>query len=448
MKQFLPSSLILALTSLFVLQPTEADAAERPNFVIILADDMGYGDASCYDNFWLSTPNLERLAQQGMRFTDFHSSCPVCSPTRAGLLTGRYQQRAGVPGVIFADPKQNRHHGLHDHEVTFSKLLSDAGYQTAVFGKWHLGYQKKFNPMHHKFDQFRGYVSGNVCFISHCDRMGVADWWNGLKLEPEIGYCTHLITKHAVNFIKQNKDKPFCLYVAHEAVHSPYQGPNDKPVRGVGKGRIKGNERKDIKAAYREMMTEMDKGIGEVVAALTEQGIAENTLLFFFSDNGATKNGSNGNLHGFKGSLWEGGHRVPAVAYWPGKIKPGSVSRETAISIDLMPTMLDLANVELPKGHRLDGVSLAGVLTQGKKLDERLLYWDYRNKSAVRDGAWKLLVGEQGQGANVGLYNLADDISEKNNLAKQHPEKVSTLQIALKNWKKEITSRATQQPKK
>ena len=450
MKQSLISCLILIATLSQVLYSTKSEAADqqRPNFVIILADDMGYGDASCYPDSWLSTPNLDSLAEQGMRFTDFHSSGAVCSPTRAGLMTGRYQQRAGIPGVVFADPKQNRHHGLHDHEVTFSKLLKGAGYQTAVLGKWHLGYRKKFNPLHHKFDQFRGYVSGNVCFISHCDRMGTADWWNGLVLAPEEGYTTHLVTKHAVNFIKQNKDKPFCLYVAHEAVHSPYQGPNDKPVRGIGKGRIKENERKDIKAAYREMMTEMDKGIGEVVATLKEQGIAENTLVFFFSDNGANRNGSNGKLRGFKGSLWEGGHRVPAVAWWPGKIKPGSVTHEPAISIDLMPTMLDLANVELPKSHKLDGVSLAPVLLEGKQLKQRSLYWGYNNKSAVRHGPWKLLVGEKGQGGRIGLYNLAEDISEKNNLAKQYPERVKQLQSALKAWKKNVATNATQQPEK
>ena len=442
-------SLLLVAATLFpVLQPVESDAAERPNFVVILADGMGYGDAGCYEHSWLSTPNLDRLAQHGMRFTDFHSSGFLCAPTRAGLLTGRYQQRAGLPGVLYADPKRNRHHGLHDHEITFSKLLSEAGYQTGLFGKWHLGYLRKYNPVHHKFDQFRGFLSGNVCYISHVDRMGVADWWNGLKLEPEEGYSTHLITRYAVNFIKENKGQPFCLYVSHEAMHHPYQGPNDKPVRGVGKGRIQENERKDTKAAYREMMTEMDKGIGEVVTALKDQGIAENTLVFFFSGTGASAPGSNGNLRGFKLSLWEGGHRVPAIAWWPGKIKPGSVSHETAISIDLMPTMLDFADVELPTGHKLDGVSLAGVLTQGKKLDERLLFWDFNNRSAVRNGSWKLLVGARGQEADVGLYNLADDISEKKNLAEQHPEKVNKLQTVLNNWQKEVAIGATQQPKK
>lgn len=435
----------LFLISAFLPQRSEA---ARPNIVLIMADDMGYGDTSANGDSWLKTPNLERLAKQGMRFTDFHSSGPVCSPTRAGLLTGRYQQRAGLAEVVFADPKQNRHHGLHEQEITFSEILKNADYQTAIFGKWHLGYQKKFNPIHHKFDQFRGYVSGNVCFIAHCDRMGIADWWNGLKLEPEAGYTTHLISKHAVNFIKHNKNKPFCLYVAHEAVHSPYQGPNDKPVRGIGVGRLKGNERKDTKQAYREMMEEMDKGIGEILDTLEEQGIAENTLVIFISDNGATKLGSNGALHGHKGSLWEGGHRVPAIVSWPGKIKPGSVTDVPAISIDLMPTMLDLANVEIPKGHTLDGVSLAPVLLKGNQLDKRHIYWGYRDRSAVRHGNWKLLVGEKGQGSKIGLYNLADDLGEMHNLAKQHPRKVKQLQAALDAWKKEVATGATQQPEK
>ena len=183
--------------------------AERPNFIVILADDMGYGDASCYGGKRFATPHLDRMAAQGMRFVDFHSSGVVCSPTRAGLLTGRYQQRAGVPGVINADPAKNRHHGLQLAEVTFAEALRAAGYRTALFGKWHLGYDKKFHPPHQGFDEFRGFVSGNVDYIAHIDRMGFADWWQGRELKDESGYSTHLITEHAVRFVESNKDAPF-----------------------------------------------------------------------------------------------------------------------------------------------------------------------------------------------------------------------------------------------
>jgi arylsulfatase A-like enzyme len=216
-----------------------------PNIVLVLADDMGYGDASCYGNEAFRTPCLDALAAKGMRFLDFHSSGPVCSPTRAGLLTGRYQQRAGIPGVIYADPKQNRHHGLQVEEITFAELLQKAGYATAVCGKWHLGYQKQYNPVHHGFGRFRGYVSGNVDYISHYDRMEIYDWWDGLELVEEEGYSTHLITEHAVRFIEENRRRPFCLYVAHEAPHSPWQGPPDPPIRGPEAkpgGAVRGDE--------------------------------------------------------------------------------------------------------------------------------------------------------------------------------------------------------------
>ena len=222
-----------ALSLLVAVMATAAAETSKPNFIIIMADDMGYGDAGCYGGE-IPTPNLDRMAKEGMRFTDFHSSGNVCSPTRAGLMTGRYQQRAGIPGVINADPKVGaHHHGLHpEKEITFSKLLKQAGYATAICGKWHLGYTKNFNPVHHGFDRFNGFVSGNIDFHSHYDRMGVFDWWDGLELRKEEGYSTHLITKQALDFIEKSKDGPFCLYVAHEAVHAPWQGPNDPPERG------------------------------------------------------------------------------------------------------------------------------------------------------------------------------------------------------------------------
>jgi len=420
--------------------------AAAPNIVVILADDMGFGDASCYGSKTLNTPHLDRLAQRGMRFVDFHSSGPVCSPTRAGLLTGRYQQRAGIPGVVNADPKKNRHHGLHTPEITFAELLKQAGYRTAVFGKWHVGYRKQFNPVHHGFDRFRGFVSGNIDYISHVDRMGFADWWKDEQRITEKGYSTHLITRHAVKFIEDNKDKPFCLYVAHEAVHSPYQGPDDPPVRAVGKPRLPGKGRRDVKAAYREMMTELDKGVGTIVATLKRLELQGNTLVFFFSDNGANQNGSNGPLRGFKGSVWEGGHRVPAIAFWPGSVPAGSVCQQTAISLDLMPTMLDIAGVKPPRDHQLDGVSLLPVLTGEGQLPERRLFWEFRNKATVRSGPWKLVVGERGLKGQPGLFHLGEDIGEQHNIAGDHPDRVRKLTKALQQWRKDVQSDATQQP--
>ncbi|MBL7222261.1 MAG: sulfatase-like hydrolase/transferase [Candidatus Brocadiae bacterium] len=417
---------------------TEA-ADKKPNFVIILADDMGYGDSSVYDG-WINTPHMERLAAEGLKFTDFHSSGVVCSPTRAGLMTGRYQQRAGVPGVINADPKVAAHHtGLQTTEVVFPKLLKQAGYTCGIFGKWHLGYEKKYNPLYHGFDVFRGFVSGNIDYASHYDRMGMYDWWDGLEHAKEDGYSTHLITRHAVEFIERNQRRPFCCYVPHEAVHTPLQGPKDPPVRGPNKAK---GRKVDAKRAYREMMGAMDDSIGAIVAALRRLGLADNTLVVFFSDNGGTRYGSNAPLRGGKGTVWEGGHREPAIGWWPGRIKPGTVTDQLCISLDVMPTLLELAGVPVPAGHTLDGVSLAPLLLEGKPLGKRQLFWNGR---AMRDGQWKLVLGGRG-GDGVGLYDLSKDIGEKTNLAAQHPERVVAMRAAVAAWDKDVAAGATRQP--
>jgi len=443
----LKSQFLMCLILLSVFAGTSA-AEERPNIVLIMADDLGYGDLSCYGSTNCQTPHLDQLAARGMRFTDFHSSGAVCSPTRAGLLTGRYQQRAGIDGVVYADPKRNRHHGLQQNEVTLGQCLQTAGYRTGMFGKWHLGYQRQYNPTFRGFQQFVGYVSGNVDYFSHLDGTGVFDWWHGAELNrDEQGYVTHLITDHAVEFIRAQHKHPFFVYVAHEAVHYPYQGPHDKPIRQEGGGEIKAAKRKDIKNAYREMNTEMDRGIEKIVAVLDELHLTEKTFIFFLSDNGANKKGSNGQLRGFKGSLWEGGHRVPAIACWPGKIPAGSVSDETVISIDLMPTILELAQAHIPRGHQLDGVSLAGLLTRKENLQPRKIFWDYRGQSAVRQGPWKLVLS-QNRKSPVELFNLKNDLSEAKNLAQQNPERVEQMQADVKAWKQDVMQTATPQPEK
>jgi len=420
-----------------------ADAKRKPSFIIILADDMGYGDSSAYGG-WIKTPHLEALAATGLKFTDFHASGAVCSPTRAGFLTGRYQERAGIPGVINADPKTEVHwSGLHPSEVTFPRLLKKAGYTSAIFGKWHLGYTRNFNPMHHGFDRFRGYVSGNIDFASHYDRMGAYDWWEGLEHVKEEGYVTHLITKHAVKFIEENANRPFCLYVAHEAVHTPLQAPGDPPQRGPDRGKGK-RIRREPKETYKLMMKAMDDGVGEIVAAVKKAGIAADTLIFFFSDNGATRLGSNAPLRGNKGSVWEGGHREPAIASWTGRIRPGTVTDQLAISLDLMPTMLDLAGATVPAGHKLDGVSLAALMLTGKPLGARKLFW---RGQAMRDGHWKLTVGARGAKTKAPqLYDLSKDIGETTDLAAQHPDRVKQMLAALEAWKQDVATGATRQP--
>lgn len=429
------------------LSPIAAAEPSRPNFVIVLADDLGYGDLSCYGNERFATPHLDAMAKDGLRFTDFHSNGPVCSPTRAALLTGRYQQRAGIPGVVKADPKANRHHGLHTHENTFAERLGKAGYATAVFGKWHVGYDPKFNPVHHGFDEFRGYVSGNVDYISHIDQAGFVDWWKDDELVPEEGYSTHLITRHAVRFIREHTDEPFCVYVAHEAPHYPFQGPDDPPQRSPGNAKRPKQSQKEILAAYATMVREMDKGIGDIRSTLDELGLAKNTLVFFLSDNGATSNGSNGGLRGFKGSVWEGGHRVPAIACWPGRIEAGRESAVLGIGMDLMPTMIDLANVDAPTDRPFDGISLADELL-GKATDHtaRELAWEY-NGAAIRRGDWKLVAGGRGVKRPM-LFDLAKDPGEQNDLADEHADRVAELTKALAAWRKDVATGATVQPEK
>ena len=420
---------------------TGADGtASRPNFVIILADDLGYGDLGCFGNSQVATPHIDRLAEEGALFTDFHSSGAVCSPTRAGLLTGRYQQRAGIPGVIAADPRRGlRHQGLQPHEVTFADVLRAAGYATAICGKWHLGYEKRYNPVRHGFDSFRGYVSGNVDYFSHIDQAGFADLWHDETLVAEEGYTTRLITQHAVRFLEANAHRPFCLYVAHEAVHSPYQGPNDGPVRDGSGHRA---ERRDRVQAYREMTEELDRGVGSLVATLARLGIAEQTLVFFFSDNGAVQIGSNGVLRGGKGTLWEGGHRIPAIARWPGRIPAGRRCAAQSISLDLMPTMLALAGAAAPD-RPLDGVDLSPVLFGTGSLRARDLFWEHGEARAMRRSRWKLIAQEA---AGVQLFDLDADLCEQSDVAQQHQAVVAEMMEQLRGWHREVWAGATVQP--
>ncbi len=408
---------------------------ETPNIILIMADDLGYGDLSCYGSRKINTPNIDALAKGGMKFTDYHSNGAVCSPTRAALLTGRYQQRAGIEGVIYAKGS-TRQTGLALKETTFAEVLKTRGYATGIFGKWHLGYNVEFNPARQGFDEFRGYVSGNVDYHSHIDGAGFDDWWKNLEKVPEEGYCTDLITKHGIDFIERHKDEPFCLYLPHESVHSPYQGRNDPPERlpdGKQGRKAKG---KEIVRAYKEMVEVMDEGIGKIVETVKRLGLEHKTFIFFCSDNGATKNGSNGALSGHKGSLWEGGHRVPAIAYWPGRIKPGTVTSQTVLGMDMFPTMVSIAGAKLPAKLNLDGVDLLGMLTKDDKLPERTLFWRYSKQKAVRQGPWKLLV----QDDNVKLYNLDEDLGEKKNLTETKPEMVKTLQVELAAWEKEVSA--------
>jgi arylsulfatase A len=412
----------------------EAARDDRPNIILIMADDLGYGDVGCYGSGSIDTPNIDALAARGMRFTDYHSNGPVCSPTRAALLTGRYQQRCGIEEVVYAKGPA-RETGMGLEEVTFAEVLKSRGYVTGLFGKWHLGYRVEFNPARQGFDEFRGYVSGNVDYHSHIDGAGFDDWWRNLEKVPERGYVTDLITQHGVDFIERHKERAFCLYLPHEAPHYPYQGRSDGPERLPGGGGGKRRSGEQVGAAYKEMVEVMDEGIGRIVETVGRLGLARKTFIFFCSDNGATKQGSNGALNGFKGSLWEGGHRVPAVACWPGRIRAGSVTGQTVLGMDLFATMVSLAGAQVPAGLKLDGEDLLPVLTGSGGLKARTLFWRYRGQRAVRKGPWKLLV----QGKDTRLFNLKTDLGEKNDLADRRTDVVAELRAELAAWESQVS---------
>jgi arylsulfatase A-like enzyme len=411
----------------------------KPNFIIIMADDLGYGDISCYGNTYINTPNIDRLSKEGIRFTDFHSNGAVCSPTRAALLTGKYQQRTGVGGVITA--AGHREVGLAINEITIADELKKYGYNTGMFGKWHLGYDSKFNPSLQGFDQFMGFVSGNVDYHAHIDQEGYFDWWNNSELKDDKGYTTDLITEYGIDFIDRHNPretgKPFFLYLPHESPHYPYQRRIDKVLRRVGEKGTDAVPADSIPGIYKEMVEVLDEGVGQIMQKLKETGLDNNTIVIFCSDNGASNNGSNGNLKGFKAGLYEGGHRVPAIAWYPTKFKGGTVSEESVLTMDFLPTFLDIIG-EVPQSKTIDGISIKNHLFSAEPLPKRDLFWSFGNKNAVRSDNWKLVaITLEGQ-ETIELFDLTEDISEKNNLTEYHPKIVKQLRKKLKNWQKEV----------
>ena len=419
----------IILLNLFYSCNTSNKHNDKPNIILIVADDLGYGDLSIFGNKDILTPNIDKLGEEGVVFTDFHSNGSVCSPTRAALLTGKYQQKVGVSGVITA--KNHRDKGLSIDEITFANIAKESGYKTGIFGKWHLGYDPLYNPINQGFDEFIGFVSGNVDYHSHIDQEGYKDWWFDNELNEEFGYSTDLISKHSIDFIKKNKDENFLLYIAHESPHYPFQGRNSQKVREVGKDFIRGlPDNKD--EIYKEMVEVMDEGVGEVIDLLYELNIDKKTIIFFFSDNGGTRNGNNGLFKGFKGSLYEGGHRVASMVWSPSIIKKG-YRNETFLTMDILPTISDFIGGSI--NHPLDGVSMKNNLLFNEKIIERLLFWEYNSNYAVRKNNWKLLIKKDN---SKELYDLSNDISEEENIYKLYPELVKELSNEIDNWKNNL----------
>lgn len=442
-----------------------ASAADRPNFVIIMVDDMGYSGVSCFGNPYFRTPEIDRLAAEGIRLTDFHSSGTVCSPTRAGLLTGRYQQRAGIEAVIHPVREHPEHRkGLQKSEVTFTEMLQSAGYITSLIGKWHQGYvhnSEDYHPQNHGFDEFFGYHSGNIDFVSHVGDHNEHDWWHGRKETKEEGYVTDLINQGALEFIEQNKERPFCLYIPHLAIHNPVQVRGDPVRRSEEDGwkRWKPADFEERIEKYRGMTLPIDEGVGQIRETLIRLGLDRTTLVLFFSDNGAAAydfpSGSPV-LRGNKGSVYEGGHKVPFIAWWPGRIEAGSESHAPAITLDIMPTLLSLAGLKPEVDRPLDGVDLSPVLFRQQLLPERPLYWASlgnggNRAEAMRDGPWKLVVNHSKarkgsfENEQAELYRLDVDPSEKTDLAGKEADRAEAMLTRLRAWYADTQRTATPQ---
>ncbi len=401
-------------------------AQKLPNIIIILADDLGCGDMSLYDG-WINTPNIDRMAREGVRFTDFHSNGSVCSPTRAALLTGRYQQRTGIVSVIVGHRDKI---GLEPSEVTISGLLKNAGYKTAIFGKWHCGTDIRHNPTNHGFDEFIGFLRGGCDYLAH------GDWLDGTEIKNQEGYSTDIITDRSIDFIKRNKDKPFFLYVSHQAVHNYYQIPSDPP----------GTRGKDIplegevaQARYKIMLKGLDESVGEILQALKDLNLDENTFVVFFSDNGDVRMSPNERPYrGGKWSNYEGGHRIPAVIRWPGRIKAGWDSDELTVGMDLLPTVMDIVDVDISKQRKFDGISIKDHLLEQVDLPDRQVFFGCEPGlgTAMRDGNWKM----QTKGDVVELYDLSRDIKETTNIADKYPKRTTKMKKAIEKWKQNTKS--------
>ncbi|MCC6421759.1 MAG: sulfatase [Gemmataceae bacterium] len=443
-----------------------AQPPDRPNVILIFADDLGYADVGCYGAKGFGTPNLDRMAAQGVRFTTFYTGCPVCSGSRAALMTGRHYQRVGLPAVMF--PKNLN--GLTASEVTIAAILKRLGYVTAIIGKWHLGHLAQFLPTRHGFDSYFGIPYSNDMTIDPKNARFAKDvvFREGLTLETArtAGPLRHKVpllrgeevieypadqstltkryTEEAARFIRANRDRPFFLYLPHTMPHVPLFA--SKAYRGR------------TATLFGDVMEELDWSVGEVLRTVKDCGIDEKTLVIFTSDNGAHQ-GSAAPLRGRKATMYEGGVRVPCIMRWAGKIPQKRVCDEVAATIDMLPTLAKLAGGQAPADRPIDGKDIRPLLfgVAGAKTPHEY-YFLAHGGGAVRSGPWKFYPWPEGQGKKgkkakqpapgapkVQLYDLTQDLSETTNLAERHPEVVARLAAAyerfLADLKKERTSR-------
>jgi arylsulfatase A-like enzyme len=402
-------------------------AAYRPSFVFVLADDLGYADLGCYGGRGQCSPSLDRLAAEGLRFTEGYSNSPVCSPTRFALATGRWQYRlrGGADEPIASRSAHGSPVlGLPPAHPTLASLLRDAGYATALIGKWHLGFAPHFGPLKSGYQEFFGPMSGGVDYFRHCDWAGRHDLFEGEDEVQRDGYLTDLLSDRAVEVVKRHKGKPFLLSLHYTAPHWPWETRED----AAESKRISNIAHLDGGSVqtYLAMIRQMDEGIGRVLAALDETGAAENTFVVFTSDNGGERFSDNWPLVGGKMDLLEGGIRVPYIARWPGRLPKGRINRRLAITMDWTATFLAAAGVEPHADYPLDGIDLRS------EEGPRTLYWrmKFRDQKAVRSGQWKYLSIE----GNEFLFDLVQDPRERANMKQREPARLDELKADYARW--------------
>jgi len=420
--------------------PTRAKAApsERPNVLFILADDLVYGDLSCYGRPDYRTPVLDAFAAQGMKFMSAYAAAPVCTPTRCAFITGRYPQRlpVGLEEPLKSSSPTNV--GLPPAHPTIASLLKANGYDTALIGKWHLGWKPEFGPNRHGFDEFFGSLSGATDYFTHrsADMPGArdiqgggADLWENLEPVERTGYMTDLLSERAVEYVTRRHSRPFFLSLQYTAPHSPWEGPDGGANDHAAHGRGPMDQGGSLKV-YGAMMKSMDAGIGRVLKALERARLERETLVIFTSDNGGERYSFNWPFSFSKMYLYEGGTRVPAIVRWPGVIPPGGVTEQAAVTMDWTATILAAAGAAQDPALPVDGVDLLPICTGARPPFERDLFWRISGFDAARVGSWKYLKTAEGEF----LFDLPNDPGEKADLKSKHPGEFEAARRKYQAW--------------
>ena len=434
-------------------------AEPPPNFVIIFTDDQGYNDLSCYGATHVNTPNIDRMAEEGIRLTSFYVAGPLSSPSRSALMTGSYPKRIGLAeGSRFIVLLSNDKWGLNPEEITIAELLKTKGYATGIFGKWHLGDAPEFLPTKQGFDEFFGLPYSHDIHpyhprqkFFHFPSLPLYEGDTVIELDPDADYLTQRITKKAVDFIVRHRDEPFFLYIPHPMPHMPLHvsPPYMKEVSDSIIEILK-KENRDIdyqtrKALFPQVIKELDWSVGEVLRTLEENGLNERTFIFFATDNGPFV-GSAFPLRGKKGSTYEGGMRVPGIMRWPGHIPPGQVSDELVTAMDILPTFAYLSGASVPDDRIIDGSNIWPILAgeEGAVSPYEKFFYHRRDKLvAVRSGKWKL---HRDGATGLELYNLKEDISESRNVAEDHPDVVERLMEYMEAFDREMSDPSMTRP--